>query len=1218
MWAALVGPLHAAVAITVATMLLGCGAAESHSADAPDRARKTDVPELIIGPQDATTEDTRIETAAPKNTCEPGAPASILALCAASGRQCVMTTKGAVCGQCLKDYLEGDGVCHKPTCHMGVPGTIVHVCSAMKTVCQELDPEQPAICGDCIAGFVNDAGGCRPVVGCEELQCLTKFHRKCTSAGLHTDAVCSDCLPGVQPVEPGDFCLPQNGTTCDPGAQDPIDWICAEAHRKCVQAEDEAYCGDCSEGFNDIDGDGNCEPNAECEDLACHDDSRVCVELPHAHCGPCLPNHSTSPETGQCVPVLDCDDLDCQGQGLACAPSSVSTSAFCYPGCEAGKALHIDNCVLCAKECSGVGMTGDLFVLATLAGACICETEPGYFLDPESLNATSCDADGDGWTSRLAAAAIGALDPAIAANARCLLRHIDGITLINNLSEQRALGVTEVSGIPGLDILALYEPAHLDDQQVDAHFLLPRYPTAGTGRGRRLGPAKLNPLTKYCTLDGDFNGNGIADIGEWHHQAATVPGAEYLEPFVAFAYFAELHRGWYQEPANDQHPFGHYVIREKGRGHDQPTDDRVPVVYDAHYELAHGAQDEEQIGWLDECPVWVHPDYVPGMADAVTMDFALWGPPEPSVDFAFTSPPHVQQWDGMNHHSQFRCVHIVETGEDGNEPYQIPLDQMADEHGLWLQANDCAAAIGPDGAALANPPVTDTANPLDPVVECAPLPLSKVVPQTAGWAAVRYRQNADYRGGCINQCWSTKGRCGLCGAGVWLNQEGVVCGVGAWEPGYAGVPQECSDADYPPTLPLSTVVCDDCPWQEDCDDGSPCTADLCHGDGQCVSLKTLEGGPCTDDGNSCTHDHCVSGECLHHFIGEGAACDDDGNECTVDYCTKQTDGPAICEHDASIEGQEWPCTQGTGQCLLFFCDGQGQCGIPVPGPMGDLPEGTEPTPCVGTDNSCVEAICDGLGACGVPLGAGHPCPDDGNECTDDYCQLDSGDQWSCHHDATVTVDCGEGLPETCYASSCLDGSCMANGDCAPSAEQTCELCGTRACGAECQWGDCDVPDYLADEYEPNEGVGTAYDLGLFADSDNDTPMTVAGYLYPPGDQDHFSLSVLDQGIEGKPVVTLIFEPPVVPPGDGDAPVFTLCATVWCQGTTVDEALPGQKQSTCIDTEDVLDVVSMDEFSCGAPPHDIHARFAVTAAQGAGACAGYFVTYVVHEEGSPIL
>src|SRR5262249_29262561 len=63
-----------------------------------------------------------------------------------------------------------------------------------------------------------------------------------------------------------------------------------------------------------------------------------------------------------------------------------------------------------------------------------------------------------------------------------------------------------------------------------------------------------------------------------------------------------------------------------------------------------------------------------------------------------------------------------------------------------------------------------------------------------------------------------------------------------------------------------------------CDDGDPCTTDVCAGT-HC--RHTPATGPACDDHDGCTeHDHCEAGRC----VGTPVTCEDDGFSCTDDVC----------------------------------------------------------------------------------------------------------------------------------------------------------------------------------------------------------------------------------------------------------------------------------------------------------------------------------------------
>src|SRR5690606_13437594 len=93
-----------------------------------------------------------------------------------------------------------------PTCIRGVPGSIADQCAAENRSC--FDDGAGARCTLCLDGFVEEAGACRPVKTCADLDCAAAY-RTCVEGGLRADAACGACLPGTE----GDLCVPR---TCAP------------------------------------------------------------------------------------------------------------------------------------------------------------------------------------------------------------------------------------------------------------------------------------------------------------------------------------------------------------------------------------------------------------------------------------------------------------------------------------------------------------------------------------------------------------------------------------------------------------------------------------------------------------------------------------------------------------------------------------------------------------------------------------------------------------------------------------------------------------------------------------------------------------------------------------------------------------------------------------------------------------------------------------------
>ena len=93
----------------------------------------------------------------------------------------------------------------------------------------------------------------------------------------------------------------------------------------------------------------------------------------------------------------------------------------------------------------------------------------------------------------------------------------------------------------------------------------------------------------------------------------------------------------------------------------------------------------------------------------------------------------------------------------------------------------------------------------------------------------------------------------------------------------------------------------------DCDDGDPCTDDLCDSALGCQNTdNTL---PC-DDGDACTDDYCDpdSGRCVNEPNNEN--CDDE-DACTDDLCDPDTG----CTHQGIECPEGQVCDPASGECV---------------------------------------------------------------------------------------------------------------------------------------------------------------------------------------------------------------------------------------------------------------------------------------------------------------
>lgn len=150
----------------------------------------------------------------------------------------------------------------------------------------------------------------------------------------------------------------------------------------------------------------------------------------------------------------------------------------------------------------------------------------------------------------------------------------------------------------------------------------------------------------------------------------------------------------------------------------------------------------------------------------------------------------------------------------------------------------------------------------------------------------------------------------------WLDLTGHVVGVDGFtlEPfSTDSFPDEYSDVPCDPA-----PLWDGCLSDDECADGNECTLDLCV-NGECTQA-VLDGTACSD-GDPCTiDDECVVGECAG--IPTFACCQsdddcDDDNDCSIDNCTL-----GICIH-ASRDGG---CDDGSecttaDECVSGVCVG---------------------------------------------------------------------------------------------------------------------------------------------------------------------------------------------------------------------------------------------------------------------------------------------------------
>lgn len=690
------------------------------------------------------------------NTCAPDD-------CAAGSLDC----------PCDADERCDDGLtCLNDTCiALGdcTPGAINCMCAAgacdaplvcLDQVCRDCAPDTvgcPCVDSACEGGLICDEGACQPANDCAAAGCAE--FQQCEASADGQDARCLEACTDGRVWDPVAERCQRAVASCDPDAPGSIAATCADAQRTCVTQDGSAACGPCLAGFIE-DGDrcianpqATCAPGNESIADDCAAAHRACVDdADGARCGDCLAGFVLDPATDACTPIDDfgaCDSTEDCPDGLHCTARQPGEEPRCLPAaCGVGETFDLraqactDRC-----ECAGPGLTGTPWPVTDWNGDCLCETTPGFFFNTSASSRTAepCDADGDGWTRRSAFAHITAEDDAVRLNARCDLRTIDTIRLVNEYGQRLDLTVATLTN-GTRDFEPMYETDESDDAaEAEERQSVPY-------GARRLQAAELNPLTKACvsTRD-DYNDNGISDVRE-HQRAVPEPQRAWMATFVAASYFVELHTGRWEPPAAGTH--GRYVITERSR-----CDARFGLGYDAS-EGPYGAS----------CARRRDSGYSP--AEPVGYDFQRWScanpdgacaplaPPVPAISVDGV-PPHglcdergedPEEWRGMGHASQFKCVEIVSDQEPQLEIYQRP------RAALQLTAGD-AGRLSLNVCALDPADAPADGNPLQPGVTCNHTVAEVAADREAligavGLAAVRftpYNAPAEYAGGCIDE-----------------------------------------------------------------------------------------------------------------------------------------------------------------------------------------------------------------------------------------------------------------------------------------------------------------------------------------------------------------------------------------------------------------------------------------------------------------------------------
>ncbi len=246
-----------------------------------------------------------------------------------------------------------------------------------------------------------------------------------------------------------------------------------------------------------------------------------------------------------------------------------------------------------------------------------------------------------------------------------------------------------------------------------------------------------------------------------------------------------------------------------------------------------------------------------------------------------------------------------------------------------------------------------------------------------------------------------------------------------------------------------------------CNDGNPCTRDLCNGSGGCQNPFSAPGALCgdmrSDDCNG--PDQCNgTGTCLANNTPQATIAPTlcgDGNPCTADQCN----GAGGCQHPLQPVGFFCGSTLGNDCTLPDTCNSTGAC-LPNNMPAGMI----APTLCY-DGNGCTRDVCDGSGGCMHPPEPTTMRCDDGDACGPDSC--DGAGNFS-----ETASTCGDGIAncgEQCDRND--HGSCGATAGCTAS----CTCCPNLTLTTVSMSGSCGRIN--------NDQSGTGRDLRPFALTD---------------------------------------------------------------------------------------------------------------------------------------
>ena len=203
-----------------------------------------------------------------------------------------------------------------------------------------------------------------------------------------------------------------------------------------------------------------------------------------------------------------------------------------------------------------------------------------------------------------------------------------------------------------------------------------------------------------------------------------------------------------------------------------------------------------------------------------------------------------------------------------------------------------------------------------------------------------------------------------------------------------------------------------------CDDGNLCTDDFCDAALGGVCVFEPNSVACDDFDNCTLNDTCVNGTC----VGIPVICDD-GNLCTDDFCDAALGGECVFEPN-SVACDDFDnctlndtCVNGTCVGIPVICDDGNLC-------TDDFCDAALGGECVFEPNS---VACDDFDNCtlndtcvnGTCVGIPVIC-DDGNLCTDDFCDAALGGECVFEPNSVACDD----FDNCTLNDTCVNGTCV--------------------------------------------------------------------------------------------------------------------------------------------------------------------------------------------------